>query len=141
MSPPTNFVPDNSVVMTWCFEDQSSPYADAILESLSTREALVPAIWPLDVANVLVGAERRGRLSPSDSAQFVELLAGLPIQAVQQTSKRVLSDVLGLARNQDLSSYDASYLDLAMRSGCPLATLDQALREAAGRVQVPLLDL
>ena len=64
------FVLDNSIVMAWCFEDESDSFADAVLEQLQTKTAIVPAIWPLEVGNVLLVAERRGRLSEADSARF-----------------------------------------------------------------------
>jgi hypothetical protein len=51
------FVVDNSVVMSWCFEDEGNGYAEAVLESLEDREAFVPAIWPLEVENILLVAE------------------------------------------------------------------------------------
>jgi predicted nucleic acid-binding protein len=132
------FVLDNSVVMAWCFRDVGDGYADAVLESLAGNEALVPGIWPLEVANVLAAAERRRRLSETDSTRFLALLAGLPLRVIQEPPQRVTGEILALARETGLSSYDASYLDLAMREGAPLATLDQGLRKAAARVGVEL---
>lgn len=129
-------VVDNSVVMAWCFRDVGDGYADAVLESLEGSEALVPGIWPLEVANVLVAAERRRRLSETDSTRFLALLADLPLQVVQEPPQRVTGEILALARETGLSSYDASYLDLAMREGAPLATLDDELRKAAAKVGV-----
>ena len=70
---PLRFVVDNSVVMAWCFGDESSKYTDAVLACLEAGEAVVPAIWPLEVGNVLLVAERRGRLGKSDVARFLEL--------------------------------------------------------------------
>lgn len=72
------FVVNNSVVMSWCFRDAGDGYADAVLGRLSEGEALVPGIWPLEVANVLVAAERRGRLNAADSTHFLRLLGDLP---------------------------------------------------------------
>jgi predicted nucleic acid-binding protein len=129
---------DNSVVMAWCFRDVGDGYADAVLDSLVDIEALVPGIWPLELANVLVAAERRGRLKETDSTRFLALLAELPLRVVQESPKRVTGEILALARATGLSSYDASYLDLAMREGEPLATLDQGLRKAAVKVGVEL---
>ena len=129
---------DNSVVMAWCFRDVGDGYADAVLGSLAESEALVPGIWPLEVANVLVAAERRRRLTETDSARFLALLADLPIRVIQEPPQRVTGEILALARETGLSSYDASYLDLAMREEAPLATLDDGLRKAAGRVGVQL---
>jgi predicted nucleic acid-binding protein len=129
---------DNSVVMAWCFRDVGDGYADAVLESLAGNEALVPGIWPLEVVNVLAAAERRRRLSETDSTRFLALLADLPLRVIQEPPQRVTGEILALARETGLSSYDASYLDLAMREGAPLATLDQELRKAAVRVGVEL---
>ncbi len=132
------FVLDNSIVMAWCFEDESSAMADTVLEQLQTKIAIVPAIWPLEVGNVLLVAERRGRLSEADSAHFLTMLSALPIQSEIETRQRAMSDILFLAREYKLSSYDASYLDLAMREGVPLASLDKGLRRAATQCQVSL---
>ncbi len=132
------FVVDNSIVMAWCFADEASAYADAILDRLASTEALVPAIWPLEVGNVLLVAERHNRLSEADSARFVALLDELPLTVEQEVPQRALGEILMLAREHRLSTYDASYLDLAMRSGLPIATLDAGLRRAAKACQVPL---
>ena len=99
----------------------------------------MPGIWPLEVANVLVVAERAGRLERSDSVRFVELLRSLPILVEQEPADRVLAEVMDLARETNLSSYDASYLDLAMRAGAPLATQDKSLRHAAKHCGIALV--
>lgn len=132
------FVIDNSVVMTWCFVDEANPYADAVLDSLSEMNGVVPAIWPLEVVNVLLVAERRKRLQESDSVRFLSLLTQLPIEVEEAWPARSMKDLLALGRANDLSSYDASYLDLAMRQGLPIATLDQKLVEAAKRINIPI---
>jgi predicted nucleic acid-binding protein len=124
-------VVDNSVVMAWCFEDEANAYADAVLECLHDGEAFVPPIWPLEVGNVLLMAERKGRLGKADVVRFVELLGDLPISVEQETPERMLTAVLVLARDTGLSTYDASYLDLAMRLDLPIATRDQSLLKAA----------
>ena len=133
------FVLDCSVTVAWCFEDEATPYADAILGRLETGEAVVPSLWPLEVANVLLVGERRKRLTEADTSRFVTLLRNLPIFVDEETSRRALDPVLTLARQQGLSSYDAAYLELAMREGCELATLDDRLRETAARVGVTVL--
>ncbi|MEA3429187.1 MAG: type II toxin-antitoxin system VapC family toxin [Thermodesulfobacteriota bacterium] len=132
------FVVDNSVVMSWCFKDEISQYADTILDSLEVSTAVVPSIWPLEVGNILLVAERRKRLSQADSARFIALLTELPITIEQEPPERMMKEILALAREHQLSSYDASYLDLAMRKGLPIATLDNALLAAAKRSQVPI---
>ncbi len=134
-----NFVVDNSVVMTWCFNDETNKYSDAILDSMNTSTAFVPSIWPLEVGNVLLVAERRKRLSEADSTRFIALIAELPIVIEQEQPERMMRDILALARKHKISTYDASYLDLAMRKGLPIASLDKNLRKAARRSRVAIL--
>jgi len=134
------FVLDASVALAWHFEDEASAYADRVLERLREDDALVPAIWPLEVAKGLLAAERRSRLSPADVAAAQGVLSDLPISVHTATLAEALGPVLALARAQGLSAYDAAYLDLAMREGLPLATQDDDLRAAAARVGVALVD-
>lgn len=93
----------------------------------------------LEVANALCIGERRQRLQVSDIARFAELLQALPIRVDSLELSRAMGPVLAMARAHRLSSYDACYLELAMREGLPLATQDARLREIATRVGVPLL--
>lgn len=132
------FVVDNSIVMSWCFRDEISKYADIVLDSLEEHEALVPSIWPLEVVNVLLTAERRSRLAEKDSIRFLNLIDELPIIVQQETPGRMLKEIFALARECNISSYDASYLDLAMRNGAPIATQDSRLKKAAKKCKVPL---
>ncbi len=132
------FVLDTSVTMAWCFDDESNPYADAVLESLAENTALAPEIWLLEVSNVIVTAERRKRMTKADTVRFQELLRELSIQVENSTQQRIFGENLDLAREQNLSTYDAAYLDLAMRAGCSIATLDNALKQAAMRCGVAI---
>ena len=132
------FVLDASVTLAWGFADEADAYVDAVLESLTDAEAVTPAVWPLEVGNALLVAERRDRLSKADSARFLSLLEQLPIAVEQETPGRMLGEIVALAREHGLSTYDASYLDLAMCQGLPLATRDKALRRAALAAGVPL---
>ena len=134
-----DFVIDNSVVMSWCFKDETSKYTDAMLDYLEQATAYVPAIWPLEVSNVLLVAERKKRLSQSDSSRFISLLLELPIIVEPESPERMLSEILALAREYKLSSYDASYLDLAMRKGLPIATTDKNIISAAKASRVSIL--
>ncbi len=131
------FVVDASVTMAWCFEDEATPATEAVLDRLRSERALVPAIWPLEVANVLLVAQRRGRVSEAQIGRFERLLTQLPID-VDETSTDIAS-LVALGRTHQLSSYDASYLLLAERAGLPLATLDDRLTQAAARAGVPLM--
>ena len=134
------FVVDNSVVLGWCFQDEVDPYAEGVLDHLPTAGAVVPAIWPLEVIHVLLVAERSGRLSESDSVRFVTLLNHLPIMVDRSWPERSMKDLLAVGRTHNLSSYDAAYLELAMRRGLPIATLDQSILAAARRIKIPLLE-
>jgi predicted nucleic acid-binding protein len=134
-----DFVIDTSVVMSWCFKDETNRYADGILDFLEEATAMAPSIWPLEVGNVLLVAERKKRLSEADSMRFVTLLSELPIIVEQEPPERMMHEILMLAREHKLSSYDASYLDLAMRKGLSIATIDKNLVAAAKRSQVPIV--
>ena len=133
-----NLVVDNSIVMTWCFKDETNHYADTILESFEKTTAFVPSIWPLEVGNVLLVAERKNRLSTADSTHFISLLSNLPIIVEQELPERMIKEIFALAREHKLSTYDASYLDLAMRKGIPIATLDKNLIAAAKQSHVKI---
>ena len=122
--------------MAWCFREEASSYAESVLQSLSAAEAVAPSLWPLEVANVLLVGERRHRITPADSSRFLALLGTLPITVDPETSRRALDSILSLARVHRLSSYDAAYLDAAMRHGLPLATLDDGLKKAAKSIGV-----
>jgi predicted nucleic acid-binding protein len=134
------FVLDSSVTLTWCFEDEATPYADQVLDLLGSDSALTPAIWPLEIANALRTAERRGRLHPADSVHFTELLRALPVSVESMPLERALGAVLDVARAYELTSYDAAYLEIAMRVGLSLATQDVRLSAAAERAGVPLAE-
>ncbi|CAB1056927.1 hypothetical protein D1BOALGB6SA_1666 [Olavius sp. associated proteobacterium Delta 1] len=132
------FVIDNSVVMSWCFKDETNQYADAVLDHLIKSTAFVPSIWPLEVVNVLLVAERKKRLREADSVRFLTLLSQLPIVVEYERTERMMKGLLALARTNNLSSYDANYLDLSMRRGISLATLDTQLKIAAKKTDVPI---
>jgi predicted nucleic acid-binding protein len=137
----TRFVLDCSVAISWCFEDEVDVLSGAALEALRTSDALVPSLWPLEVANVLAVSERRQRLKPADSQRFLSLLAMLSITVDDEAPRRAFSDVLEIARTWRLSAYDAAYLELSLRTMSPLCTFDAALRESARAAGVPALDL
>ena len=133
------FVLDCSVVMAWCFEDEADSHADSILDLLAANGAIVPSIWPLEIANVLLVAEQRKRLTEADSLQFIGLLNNLPIVVDHETPDRALNATMFIGRQQGLSSYDAAYLELAMREGVALATRDKGLVDAARKCGVKLV--
>lgn len=133
------FVIDNSVVMAWGFQDQTNKYTEAVLDKLATSIAYAPAIWPLEVGNVLIVAERKNILSRADVIRFVSILRSLPIMVEQESPGRMFTEILVLARECRLSTYDASYLDLAIRLGLPLATQDKIMISAAKKCGIRLL--
>jgi len=126
------FVLDCSVTMAWCFDDEASDYADAVLRKLETEDVLVPTLWHLEVLNVLLVAERRGRITTQQRHDFLQLLSqlvnldtDLPTTSISDTA------VLELALQFNLSIYDAVYLALAITQKVPLATQDKKLKAAA----------
>ena len=126
------FILDTSVSMAWCFEDETNPYSESLLARLEAdQEALVPSLWPLEVANALVVAKQRGRVTETQIIGFLEDLGEFAIRVDTQGIDRALTEVRFLAEQYQLTSYDAAYLELAMRTGVPLATLDEQLRQAA----------
>jgi predicted nucleic acid-binding protein len=138
--PTSTLVLDASVTPAWAFEDEENGYPDVVLEFLAEATACVPIIWPLEVGNALLVAERRGRLNQAATVKFLALLWQLPIVVEPERSERMLGEILSLAREQGLSIYDATYLHLSMRQGFPLATTDELLIQAATRAGVPLFE-
>lgn len=135
----SRFVLDASVTLCWCFENQVTKYTEAIFEMLAGGdEAAVPFIWPLEIANVLVTAERRKDLKPAQVTNFTEELNAWPIQVDTLGLDRAFQQILSAARYYRLSAYDAAYLELAIREGLPLATLDNNLRKAASAAGVKI---
>ena len=135
----TAFVLDCSIAVTWCFDDEASDEADALLDRLQEQGAAVPSLFPLELGNILALAERRGRIPASGLLPRLELIASLPIEVDPNTAAMALRETLTLARRHALTTYDASYLELALRKGAALATRDKALVLAAQRTGVMLL--
>jgi predicted nucleic acid-binding protein len=133
----SDLIVDSSLSLAWYLEDEQNTYADAVLDVLSHMEAVVPPLWPYEVANGLWMAERRGRTTVTHVQRVLALLQPLPIRVDLAAHERARGEVLALARQEGLTCYDAAYLELAMREGLPIATLDRQLREAAARVGVP----
>jgi len=133
------FVLDASVAVAWCFEDETNPTADRALAALGTGAALVPLVWPAEVGNALISGERRGRITPRQISESLDLMAGLDIATDIDNVRSRMAVLLELARAHRLSLYDAIYLDLAMRERLPLATVDAALARAAEAVGVTLV--
>ena len=133
------FVLDASMTLSWAFEDEATPFTVAVLRSLETVHAVAPALWPFEVASVLSAAERLGRINAPEQAEFLERLRLLPIAIEHRPAAWLAQQILPLARTCQLSAYDAAYLELAVREGLPLATLDEDLRRAASAAGVALV--
>ena len=127
----SRIVIDASIALAWGFRDEVSSYADAVLVSLENFEVVVPAIWGLEVANALLVGERRRRISETDVLRFNELIKKLAIREDLRSIRDALGGILPLARAYNLTAYDAAYLDVCIRHGAPIATLDSDLRKAA----------
>jgi len=130
---------DCSVTMAWCFGDEATAGSAKVQDRLGKEAAVVPAHWFLEVTNVLVMAERRKRITAAASVEFLTLLETLEIQVDEESARRAFSHLLPLCRQHGLTSYDAAYLDLALRRRLPLATLDDDLRSAARQLGLELL--
>lgn len=134
-----SFVLDCSMTMAWVFSDESTKATEGVRELLLDTDALVPALWPMEVANVLLVATRRGRLSMTEWPEVCDSLLALPIHVDAESSERVLREVLPLADTHSLSVYDAIYLELAVRMQLPLATLDRQLSAASATCGVTVI--
>ena len=132
------FVLDCSLTMAWIFPDEATRSTDRLRESLLEEPAYVPALWPIEVANVLVVATRRGRIRADDWPLLCASLEALPIEVDPISEPRVWGPALGLAHEHGISVYDAMYLELAMRLRLPLATLDRALGTAGSAAGLDL---
>jgi predicted nucleic acid-binding protein len=132
------FAVDCSVTMAWCFDDEATPYTSGVRDSLADVRAFVPSLWRLEVVNATIVAERRKRLDEARSRRFISLLEALPIVIDDETAGRAFGDIAHLARAHQLSSYDAAYLELAIRRGLPLASLDGKLKAAAAAAGVKI---
>jgi predicted nucleic acid-binding protein len=135
----SGFVIDASVALAWCFDDEATDATRAVLDRFEDERAEVPSLWHLELANALAMGERNRRITPARASEFIALIDGLPIVIDERTPNVALSTVLELSRREQLSAYDASYLELAMRRGVPLATKDKDLARAANHLGVTLL--
>jgi predicted nucleic acid-binding protein len=133
------FVLDCSLTMAWVFPDEANASTDALRESLIDDNAVVPVLWPIEVANVLLVATRRGRITEEEWPRIRNDLNILPIDIDLESHDQVLERVLPIAAQYELSVYDAMYLELALRFGLPLASLDRKLNTAGKEAGLELL--
>lgn len=136
----SRFVVDASVVLTWCFPDENAALAHYVAERFKRGDTgLAPSFWPHEVLNALLGGEKRKRISRALAQSFLDDLVVLPIALEQFPSDIVFNRIQALSRRHSLTAYDAAYLDLAMESELPLATLDEQLIRAARREGIELV--
>jgi predicted nucleic acid-binding protein len=134
-------VVDSSVALTWCFEDEQTPSSLVLLEAVVEAGAVAPSLWPLEVLNALIMAERRKRVDAAQRQRLSGFLRDLPIALDDETAAQAWSATIQLAERHRLTVYDAAYLELAQRRDLPLASLDQKLRAAAEAAGVALVEL
>ena len=134
-----SFVVDNSITLAWCFEDEQTDPVMALLDRVAETGALAPQLWPIEAINGLLTAERRGRISTTIRRRLTGFLRELPISIDVDTASQAWIATAQLAEQHGLTSYDATYLELAQRRGLPLATSDKQLAAAAQQAGVELL--
>jgi predicted nucleic acid-binding protein len=136
----SHLVLDASMALSWLLPDEDSGAALAVLAELPKTEGVwVAAHWRLEVVNSLCMAERKKRLDAAGIAHAVSLFTQLPVLVDPETDEHASAETLSLARHHTLSVYDAAYLELALRRGATLATLDGSLRAVAKQLGVPIL--
>lgn len=134
-----SFILDCSVAVAWCFEDETSVYTESVLASLTKVNAIVPKLWYIEIANVLLMAQKRERINDNGIFHFLSLLEKLPI--IDDKTDRTIIDLVMLSQKYQLTSYDGCYLNLCLQYNLPLATMDKklisALQSAGGKIYQP----
>jgi predicted nucleic acid-binding protein len=134
-----SFVIDASLALAWCFQDEATPATKALLIRMDNEAALVPSLWYVEIINVLAIAERKNRINQTKILEFISLIGGFDLEIDRETADHAFTHILSLCRTYQLSSYDAVYLDLALRRHLPLATLDDPLKKAAKSIGVNII--
>jgi predicted nucleic acid-binding protein len=133
------FVLDSSVALAWVLKGERTPRTEELRQETGERGAIVTSLWPIEVANVLQTYERKAILTRAERSQALAVYARLPIKTDDQTAARAWSTAYDLALAHKLTVCDAGYLELALRVGLPLATLDKELHRAATALGVKVL--
>ena len=135
-----DWVLDASIALAWALPDEASDQADRFLSRITAKDVLwVPSLWWYEVANALVVAERRKRLTEADGIHLIDLYRALPIKTDMVSGTAVIEQLRTLARQYNLSAYDVAYLELALRKGLGLATADLNLQSASKKAGVKIL--
>lgn len=136
----TRFVLDASVVLTWCFPDENASVAQQMADMFKRgATAVAPSFWPHEVLNALLVGEKRKRIPSVLVRRFLDDLAKLPVAPEHFPATAVFSRIQRLSRDYELTAYDAAYLDLALETGLPIATLDDELIRACKKASVELV--
>jgi predicted nucleic acid-binding protein len=133
------YVLDCSVTLAWLLPDENDPGVDGLADALALESAVAPCVWPLEVANVLMVACRRGRISEEECRSLLSHASSLPVEVEPGEPEHIFGEVARLAAAHHLTCYDALYLDLAIRRSLPLATLDARLRNACAAANIRVL--
>jgi predicted nucleic acid-binding protein len=135
-----SFVIDASATLPWCFDDEATAYTEGLLNRCAAgEEVMVASVWPLEITNGLLPAQRRGRVTAEWVEQFLVQILRLRMRVELFTTQQAVRDVRQLAQTHQLTAYDAAYLELALRYNLPLATLDIELKQASFAVGVRLI--
>jgi predicted nucleic acid-binding protein len=133
------FVLDASVALGWCFRDEANAKTASLLQQIKTSVAFVPSIFPLEIGNILVGAQKKSRITFAEMTKYISLLERLNIQIDDETSAHAYHEILQLSYQHKLTTYDAAYLELALRFDVPLATKDPALASVSRKLGIEVL--
>ena len=135
-----HWVIDSSIALAWALPDETSKEADVVLDRILAGNIFwVPALWWYEMANALLMAQRRKRLTEADRMRLIELYRRLPIQTDMMLDSDIMVRFHSLAIEYNLSAYDTAYLELAQRKGLGLATVDRHLRSAAQKAGVKVI--
>ncbi len=137
----TRIVIDASVALSWCFADERTGASQKLLERVILSGALVPNLWHLEICNSLLIGEIKGRITIESIIEQFKNFDDMPIEVDSQTSSAAWGSIARIARTYKLTSYDATYVELAQRYSIELATRDKAMIKAAVSLQIPLFKL
>lgn len=130
------FVIDASLAAAWCFPDERTDFTNGVLRAVSqSLAAIAPRLWAYEIHNCVLAGLRRNRITRNDAQDFLHSIEALRIKLFDPPSHEM---IFALAERHTLTFYDAAYLDLAIRKGLPLASLDYELCKAAVQSGVPL---
>ena len=135
-----SFIVDASVGFAWVYQGQATPETDRLLNDVAAgATVVVPALWFLEMSNVLLVAQRRHRLTAGQRKAAMEKLTAMQLTVDEEGSRNAFGKTSELAEQYGLSFYDATYLELALRRSLPLASRDEALRNAARQCRLQAL--